>query len=196
MDSNTHSTRGPARPPAHPSDDLATLHAAVADLEARDLNGLADAARAERVLQLRHLLHRLEGQWRKELAAVDARGAAGAEQGVQAGSTAGWLRARLRMGAGAARGCVRTARALFGGPLTQTAQAVTNGELSVAHARVLAAGTQDLPHQVAVEAEPVLVAARRLDPARLRQAVGHLRQVLDPDTTASQADRRHGRRGL
>ena len=47
-------------------------------------------------------LDRLEGQWLGELAAVDARGAAGAEEGVQAGSTAGWLRARLRMGAGAA----------------------------------------------------------------------------------------------
>jgi hypothetical protein len=48
--------------------------------------------------------------------AVDARGAAGADQGVQAGSTAGWLRARLRMGAGAAASRVRTARALFRGP--------------------------------------------------------------------------------
>ena len=52
------------------------------------------------------------------LAAVDARGAAGAEEGVQAGSTAGWLRARLRLGAGAATSLVRTARALFRGPLT------------------------------------------------------------------------------
>jgi hypothetical protein len=39
-------------------------------------------------------------------------------------------------------------------------------------------------------------AARRLDPARLRQVVGHLRQVLDPDPAAAQAERRHGRRGL
>jgi Domain of unknown function (DUF222) len=50
---------------------------------------------------------------------------------------------------------------------------------------------------VAVEAEPVLLeAARRLDPARLRQAVGHPHQVLDPDATAAQAERRQGQRGL
>jgi hypothetical protein len=94
MDSNTHSTRGPARR----SDRLAELTAAVDDLAAQDLGGLTDAVRAERVLELRKLLDRLEGHWLRELAGVDARGAAGAEQAVQAGSTAGWLRTRLRWG--------------------------------------------------------------------------------------------------
>ena len=71
--------------------------------------------------------------------------------------------------------------ALFGGLLTETARALTDGQLSPAHARVLAAGTHDLPTHISAEAEPVLLdAARRLDPARLRQVVGHLRQVLDP----------------
>ena len=49
------------------------------------------------------------------------------------------------MGAGAASGAVRTARALFRGPLAATAQAVCDGEISPAHARVLASGTRDLP---------------------------------------------------
>jgi hypothetical protein len=188
MDSNTHSTGQPA--------GLAALTAAVEELAAQDLSGLPDAVRAERVLGLRRLLDRLEGQWLAELAGVDARGAAGAEHDLQVGSTAGWLRARLRMGGGAARGCVRTARALFRGPLTETARALTDGQLSPAHASVLAHGTYDLPHHVTAEAEPVLLdAARRLDPPRLRQALAHLRQVIDPDTT-SQAERRHQRRGL
>ena len=43
-----------------------------------------------------------EHQWLQQLAAVDSRGAAGADQATQAPSTAGWLRARLRLGAGAA----------------------------------------------------------------------------------------------
>jgi hypothetical protein len=104
---------------------------------------------------------RLEGHWPAELAAVDARGAAGAEHGVQVGATAAWLRARLRMGptAAAAAGCVRTARALCCGPLTATAQALAGGELSAAHAQVLAAGTHDLPAHTTAEAEPVLLAA-------------------------------------
>jgi hypothetical protein len=106
---------------------------------------------------------------------VDARGAAGADHGTPAPSTASWLRGRLRLGAGAATSCVRTARALFGGPLTRTAEALCAGELSAAHAAVLAHGTRELPDQVAAEAEPVLVAAaRRLDPLRLRRLLGHL----------------------
>jgi Domain of unknown function (DUF222) len=189
MDSNTYS--------AGPSEELAALAATLEGLAAQDLTGLSDATRAERVLRLRRLLDRLEGHWLNELATLDACGAAGAEQGVQAGSTAGWLRARLRMGAGAASSAVRTARALFRGPLTATGQALTDGELTPAHASVLAAGTHQLPNQVTVEAEPVLVeAARRLDPGRLRRVIGHLQLVADPEGAASQAEHRHQRRGL
>jgi len=181
MNSNTHSTDG-----------LVGLAALVDQLVAQDLTGVTDAVRAERVLVLRRLLDRLEGHWLAELAGVDARGAAGADQGVQAPSTASWLRSRLRMGAAAASSAVRTARALFRGPLTATAQAVTDGDLSAAHAAVLAAGTQDLPLHVTAEAEPVLVdAARRLDPPRLRRLLGHLRLVADPQSERDRAERRH-----
>jgi hypothetical protein len=114
MDPNTCSCQRRQRPP----DRLAALAAVVDDLAAQDLDGLPDAALAERVLGLRRLLDRLEGLWLGDLAAVDGRGAAGADQGIQAPSTAGWfwLRGRLRMGAGAASSLVRTARALFAGP--------------------------------------------------------------------------------
>jgi hypothetical protein len=193
MDSNTHSTR-------HSTGTPAGFSAMVAELQGladQPLDGLADTARAERVLQLRGLVDRLEGQWLAELAAVDARGAAGAEDGVQAGSTAAWLRNRLRMGAGAAAGFVRTARALYRGPLTGTAQALAEGTISAAHASVLAAGTHDLPDHLTAAAEPVLVAAaRRLDPPRLRRAVAHLRLVADPDTAQDRIQRRHQQRGL
>jgi hypothetical protein len=102
----------------------------VDELATQDLDGLSEVVRAERVLALRRLLDRLEGHWRKELAAVDARGAAGAELDQQPGSTAAWLRHRLHLGAGAARSSVRTARALFAGPLAGTAQALTDGAIS------------------------------------------------------------------
>ena len=193
MDSNRYSTA----PPVGPPDDLALLAAAADRLAARDLDQLSDVARAERVLVLRRLLDRLDGQWLKELAGVDARGAAGAEQDQQVGSTAAWLRGRLRLGAGAASSAVRTARALFRGPLTQTAAALADGAISAAHASVLAHGTHDLPDHLAAEAEPVLVeAAARLDPPRLRRVMGHLRMVADPDGAEAQAERRHQRRGL
>ena len=119
MDSNTHSTQGLSgradTQPPQPPDDLDALAALLDRLDARDLDGLSDVVRAERVLRLRWLVDRLEGQWLKELAGVDARGAAGAELGQQVGSTAGWLRRRLRMARGEAATAVRTARALFRG---------------------------------------------------------------------------------
>jgi hypothetical protein len=108
MESNVHSARTAAA--------LTALAAVVDELAAQDLDGLADAVLAEQVLELRRLVDQLEGLWLRTLAAVDGRGAAGAEQGHQAGSTAGWLRARLRLGATAAAGWVRTARALYRGP--------------------------------------------------------------------------------
>ena len=91
MDSNTHSTDDSVGRPGR----LAALTAAVDDLT--DLDGLADTLQAEQVLELRRLLERVEGQWLKDLATVDARGAAGADQGQEFGSTAAWLRHRLHL---------------------------------------------------------------------------------------------------
>ena len=191
MDSNTHSPQPLDR------DWLAALVVVTDGLTTQNLDQLSDLVRAERVPVLRGLVDRLEGQWLKELAGVDARGAAGAEAGQEVGSTAAWLRHRLRLSASAASRAVRTARALFRGPLTATAQAVCDGELSVAHAQVLAAGTQHLPDHLTAQAEPVLVqAARQLDPTQLRRAVGHLLQVADPDGADRERERRHARRGL
>jgi hypothetical protein len=134
MNSNKHSARRSAGHPTSRStgrpDPLAALASAVDQLAAQNLDGLPDAVAAEQVLALRRLLDRLEGHWLKELATVEARGAAGAEDGIQAPSTAGWLRNRLRMGATAATSQVRTARALFRGPLTQTGQAVIDGAIA------------------------------------------------------------------
>jgi hypothetical protein len=191
MNPNTHSTGRP--------EGLAALAATLQGLAAQDPTACSVEVRADRALTLRQLMDQLEGHWLAELADLDACGAAGAEQGVQTPSTASWLRQRLRMGAGAASNAVRTARALFRGPLTHTGQALIDGRISPAHASVLAAGTQDLPGHVTVEAEPVLLeAAGRLDPPRLRQVVGHLCLVADPEGAEAEAkaERHHQRRGL
>jgi hypothetical protein len=156
MDPNTHSTQWPA--------NLAALAAVIDQLAADDLDTLPDSQAAQRVLILRGLLERLEGHWLRELAGVDRRGAAGAEVGVPAESTAGWLRHRTRMGHPDAHHRVRVARALHRGPLAGTAQALADGELSYAHAAALTRSTQHLPSQTVAAAEPVLLdAARRLD---------------------------------
>ena len=100
------------------------------------------------------------------------------------------------MGAGTAHASVRTARAVFRGPLWVTAAALTSGAISPAHASVLAYGTQGLPDDLTLEAEPVLLeAASRLDPPRLRRVLGHLRLVADAGSVDDRAERRHQRRG-
>ena len=108
MNSNSHSMELPA--------SLTALAAVIDQLAAEDLDGLTDAQAAQRVLVLRRLVDRLEGHWLRELAGVDGRGAAGAEVGVPAESTAGWLRNRTRMGHPDAHQRVRVARALHRGP--------------------------------------------------------------------------------
>ena len=54
----------------------------------------------------------------------------GPTRAVQAGSTAGWLRARLRPGAAAAASSVRTARALFRGPRPDRPSVDRRGDLA------------------------------------------------------------------
>ncbi|HEX2155373.1 MAG TPA: DUF222 domain-containing protein [Actinomycetes bacterium] len=213
MDSNTHSVSQPpgqstgeaagrsagasAGAPGGRRDRLAALAAEVEALAAQDLGGLTDVALAEEVLELRRLLDRLEGQWLRRVAAVDARGAAGADQDQQVGSTAAWLRTRLRLGAGSAASSVRTARAVFRGPLPTTAAALTSGELSPTHAAMIAAGTHQLPDHLTADADPILVeAARRLNPPQLRRVLSHLRLVADPDGEDDRSHQRHARRGV
>src|SRR4029450_9873967 len=113
MDSNTHSTQGPTGS----ADELAALVADLTVLAGQNPDQLSSPARAERVLVLGRLADRLDGQWLKELAGVDARGEAGAEQDRQFGSTAGWLRVRLRMAATTATSRFPTARGPCPGPL-------------------------------------------------------------------------------
>jgi hypothetical protein len=195
MDWNTHSNWLPG--PLEGLEDVAELTAILDKLATRDLEQLPVLVRTQRVLALQQVASRLHGQWLKELAGVDALGAAGADQQAPAPSTAGWLRNRLRMGVGAASSAVRTARALFRGPLTETAAALTAGDISPAHAQVIAEGTQDLPEHVKADADPVLAeSARRLDPPRLRQAVAQLVELADPEGADRAAERRHARRGL
>jgi hypothetical protein len=88
MDSNTHSASHTAGTAA----GLAALAAELQDLAAQDPDRLPDAALAEGMVRLGRLANRLDGHRLAWLAAVDARGAAGADQGTPAASTASWLR--------------------------------------------------------------------------------------------------------
>jgi hypothetical protein len=160
MDSNASTTdgheAGPGRLPGEQGvlpARLQRLAAAIGKLAARDPAELGDAALAAQVLALRRLADQLDGVWLRRLAVVDARGAAGAEAGTGAGSTAGWLRAALRISPGAAGRAVRSARALHHGPLDATARALAEGAVSYQHAAALADAACDLPATRVAEAE-------------------------------------------
>jgi hypothetical protein len=66
MNSNTHSAGSP--------DGLTALAAVADQLAAEHRAGLPAPVRVDRVLALRQVMDRLEGQWLAELAAVDAAG--------------------------------------------------------------------------------------------------------------------------
>jgi hypothetical protein len=195
-----HPAAGSAGLPAGPGGlgaALAWLAAALANLATLALDRQPDAALAAAALDAQHLGDQLDAAKLRLLAAVDGRGAAGAEAGEYAPSTAAWLRARLRMGPGTAHRAVRTARALHRGPLPQTAQALAAGEVAYQHAAALADATHDLPPTRVAEAEPVLLdAARRLDPPSLRRLATHAREVIDPDHAEERGRARLERRGL
>ena len=190
MDSNTHST----------SRDRTTAGGAGrrAPGAGRPGPGPAErAALAERVRVLRQLAERLEGHWLGELADLDARGAAGAEEGVQAGSTAGWLRHRLHMSPSTAAGlCADRPGAVPWPPHRHRPGPDRGGHLPG-------------PRPGARPRHPGPARSRRRrgrtgagggGPAAgpAPAAAGHrpLRLVADPDGAQAQAERRYQRRGL
>jgi hypothetical protein len=107
MESNMYSTGTP--------DGLTKLAATLGRVIAQDLDLLGEAALADHARELRRLIDRLEDIWLQELAAVDRLGAAGADQGELAPSTADWLSARLHVSSATANSWVRIARARYPG---------------------------------------------------------------------------------
>jgi hypothetical protein len=159
-------------------------------LFAVEVAGLPDSALAADLVGLRVAVSRLEAEFARRLVVFDRRGAAGVTGAV---STAAWLRGACRLSAGEAGERVRTARVLAD-DLPVTAAALAAGDLSYAHARVLAAAAPELPVDALGALEPVLVeAARHADPARLRAVLADLRAHADPAGAAAAA---HDRRRL
>ena len=78
-------------------------------------------------------------------------------------------------------------------PLTEAAFAA--GEISSAHASLIARTASDLGDRWDLQAEEILVtAAKELDPGRLRYATLHLRHCLEPDGVLADANKAYERR--
>ncbi len=113
--------------------------------------------------------------------------------------TAAWLRSACRLSPAVARSRVVLARRLARRP--EVDAALVAGSISVDHARLLGKALDELDAaagpELAAEAEPPLVAAaRRCDPARLRREIAHARHALVPVAAADADEQAYARRYL
>jgi hypothetical protein len=177
---------------------MSSIHAEtfLAALRAEDLSAVPAAALAADLVELRRVIDGVEAEWQRRLAAFDRAGGAGEAGAV---STAAWLRGACRLSPGVAAARVELARSLPRWP--RTAAALAAGEISVGHAGQVVAAVTELAEVadagLAADAEPALVeVARRVDPARLRRELVHVRHALVPDAAAAAAEDAHQRRRL
>jgi hypothetical protein len=173
------------------STGLPELRHAAAALAEVDPRSLPAAALGDAVVELRQLIDGLEGAWSRLVAALDGSGAI-------EGGTAAWLRSACRLAPAAARSRVTLARRLADRPATS--DALSAGDISVDHARLVTTALDELADvdpELATAAEPPMVAAaRRLDPARLRREIAHARYALVPEAAADADELAYRRRRL
>jgi Domain of unknown function (DUF222)/HNH endonuclease len=173
-------------------DELSALTRAVDELLLTEAAYLADAARCERLAELRVQIDRLESHFTNGVGVVHERGSA---SGVGFVTTAAFLQHTCHLTRAAARARVDAATNLREHPLV--ASAFAEGAISYPHTLLLTRALVALPADVAERVEPILVhAARRLDTARLAQAVQHLRYQFDPDGQGGADERHHEARWL
>jgi hypothetical protein len=135
----------------------------------------------------------LDGLGLDLIAQADLRGV-GSEM---AASTAALLRDRLRIRPGDASARVR----LAGDPLLEpTRAALSTGDITLAHAKVIERSVNELPESVRHDAQAFLLKeAATFDPRQLEILARHIRHVVDPDAVEREektaADRRELRVG-
>jgi len=149
---------------------------------------LASAEYAAVVAECDRAVSRLAALKLKLVAAADR-----AEVALDAGmsGTGAWLALHTRSGSADAVRAVRLAAALEDG-LTATAAALDAGDLSPAHAAVIAHAAERLPQTLTAQQREVVEAslvtrARRLDPVRLRKVARRALAAVEADGAAVDA---------
>jgi hypothetical protein len=173
-------------------DSLAAVRTAAEAWNPVDPASLPPVELTDRVVELRRLIDGLEGMWSRLVAALDGSGAID-------GGTAAWLRSACRLSPSAARSRVVLARRLTARPVAATA--LSSGEISVDHARLVTTALAELdaaagPELATAAEAPLVEAARQCDPTRLRREIAHARHALMPDTAADADEQAHERRRL
>jgi hypothetical protein len=175
---------------------VGVLASAVDVLLAVPVESMPLSAMAAEMAEIDREQARLAGRKAALLGAFDA---AGGAQADGAASTAGWLRQQFRTGVHDAAATVRTARLLRG--LPAVAEALSDGEISWAHAIVMAPVLTEvharLDAATAAGVGSALLHLARTDLVdRLRVATRRVRENLDPDGELAKAEREFERRWM
>jgi hypothetical protein len=145
-------------------------------LRDEDLFALPASAMAEDLEELRRLGNCIDAELNRRLRRFDK---GGGYDATPAFSAASWLRWKCNFAPAAACDRVAVARELAN--LPQATEAFAEGEISYAHAAMIARTAERLGDRMESNAETILVdAAKALDPARLRVVSVHLRHAIDP----------------
>lgn len=171
---------------------LISIDSAIDALATEDLTSLTSSALADDLVSLHRLVERLQAQLCRRVAHFER------TQGFAVSghlSMAAWLRHRCRLHGGAAGTLSRTSRHLE--DLPQTEAAFASGEISYAHANVIARTSEQIGPEPVRQTESDLVeAARQLDPSDLAKVTDRLRFLVDQDGVLEDANQSRLRRWL
>jgi hypothetical protein len=168
------------------------IHEALQRLREEDLEALPASAMGPDMEQLRRLGNMLDAELSRRLHRFDSGGGYASTQALTAKA---WLRWKCNFSPAAAAGRVAIARELADLPLAT--RAFADGDISYAHAAMIARTAEKLGDKMESNAETILVtAAKELDLGRLRTVTINLQHFLDPDSVREEANESHELRFL
>jgi hypothetical protein len=168
------------------------IHEALQRLREEDLEALPASAMGPDMEQLRRLGNMLDAELSRRLHRFDSGGGYASTQALTAKA---WLRWKCNFSPAAAAGRVAVARELADLPLAT--RAFADGDISYAHAAMIARTAEKLGDKMESNAETILVtAAKELDLGRLRTVTINLQHFLDPDSVREEANESHELRFL
>jgi hypothetical protein len=161
-------------------------------LREEDLEALPASAMGPDMEEMRRLINGMEAEFTRRVHRFDSGGGYGATQALTAKA---WLRWKCNFSPAAAAGRVAVARELA--DLPQATQAFADGDISYAHAAMIARTAEKLGDKMESNAETILVtAAKELDLGRLRMVTINLQHFMDPDSVREEANESHELRYL
>jgi len=153
-------------------------------LRDEELEAVPAALMGDDIQELRRHINGCEAECTRRLRRFDKGGGYAATAALTAKA---WLRWKCNFSPSAAAGRVTVARELA--DLPQTTEAFADGDISYAHAAMIARTSEKLGDKMEANAETILVtAAKELDLARLRMVTIKLQHFMDPDSVREEAN--------